>query len=91
MTQFKMWQNSKTQIGTKLKNSKREKTQELKMWKNSKTQHFTKLKTSKYDKNKIKSQDQDQNQTKKNVIQLICLNCERRKNPVTKMVTRLNN
>ena len=55
---FKLWQNWKTQIVTKLKNSyrdktqksKRDKTPKLKLWKNWKTQIETKLKNSNYDK-----------------------------------------
>ena len=39
-----MWQNSKKQIVTKIKNSNCDKTQKLKLWTNSKTQIVTKLK-----------------------------------------------
>ena len=51
----KVWQNSKcnkTQNGTKLKNSKGDKTQKLKMFQKSKTQNLTKLKNSNCDKTK---------------------------------------
>ena len=41
-----MWQNSKTEIVTKLNNSKCDKTQKLKMWQNSKTEIVTKPKNS---------------------------------------------
>ena len=66
MKKLKMWQNTKTQNFTKLKNgnviklqnSKCDKTLKLKMWINSKTQNgtnstaqnLTKLKKSKFDK-----------------------------------------
>ena len=47
-----MWQNSKTQNVTKLKNTKCEETKntKTKMWQNSKTQNVSKLKNSKCDK-----------------------------------------
>ena len=38
-----MWQNSKTRIVIKLKNSNGDKTQKIKLWQNSKTQNVTKL------------------------------------------------
>ena len=42
---LKMWQNSKTQIMTKLKKPYCDKTQKHKLWQNSATQIVTKLKT----------------------------------------------
>ena len=45
-----MWQNSKTQIETKLNNSNCHKTQKHTLWQNSKTQIVTKLKTSNCEK-----------------------------------------
>ena len=47
---LKMWQNSKTQIATKLKNSKFDKTLILKIWQNSKILNVTKLKNSTYNR-----------------------------------------
>ena len=40
---IKLWQNLKTQIVIKLKNSNGDKTQKLKLWQNSKTQNVKKL------------------------------------------------
>ena len=48
-----MWQNTKcdeSQNVTKLKNSKKDKTQKHRMWQNSKTQNLTNSKNSKCDK-----------------------------------------
>ena len=47
---FKLQQNSKTQIVTKLKNANCDKTQKFKLWQNSKTQIVTKLKNFNCDK-----------------------------------------
>ena len=50
MTKLRMWENPKTQIVTKLKNSKRDKVKNTK-GKNSKTYNMTKI-ISKCDKTK---------------------------------------
>ena len=58
----KIWQNSKAQIVTQLKNSKCSKTQKIEIGQISKTQKVTKLKNSKCDKTQPKSKcDQTQN------------------------------
>ena len=51
---IKLWQNSKNQIVTKLKNQIVT-TQKLKSWQNSKTEIVTKLKNSNGDKTKKKN------------------------------------
>ena len=54
VTRLKLWQNFKTSILTKLKNTNYGKTWQLKLWQNSKTPIVTKLKKSNFAKSQNK-------------------------------------
>ena len=57
VTNLKMWQKSKTQNVTQLKNSLCDKTYQFKMWQNSKTQNVAKKKgaTKNYNATELKN------------------------------------
>ena len=76
---FNLWQNSKTQIVTKLKkhilsqnsNLNYDKTQKLKFWLNSNTQIVTKLKTSNCDITKKNSRYENYQQQQQKIARIV--------------------